>query len=100
MRTCSRRGGVKAKASENLEAALRLLERGLLNAAASRLYFAVFQAAIHALQARSRGPMEGGAGIPAWSHVGVQERIATLRGSEDDRRVFKDLRLLRARADY
>ncbi|MCI0586747.1 MAG: HEPN domain-containing protein [Planctomycetes bacterium] len=91
---------MKAKARENLEAALRLLDRGLLNAAASRLYFAAFQSAIHALQARNRVPADAGSGIPAWSHAGVQERIATIRGSEEDRRTFESLRRLRELADY
>ena len=91
---------MKSKARENLEAALRLLERGLLNAAASRLYFAAFQAAIHALRARSRAPAERQAGAGGWSHARVEEAIATVRGNEEDRNVFRAARLLREEADY
>src|SRR5262245_66061511 len=100
MRRLSRRGEVKAKARENLEAALRLLERGLLNASASRLYFAAFQAAIFALQTRSRVPTEREGGARCWSHVRVEQAIATVLGNEEDRRVFSELRHLREKADY
>ncbi len=91
---------MKAKARENLEAALRLLDRGLLNAAASRLYYAVFQAAIHALQSRRRDSAEAPAGGRGWSHAGVQDQIATIRSDDEDQRMFKRLRLLREMADY
>jgi uncharacterized protein (UPF0332 family) len=91
---------VKAKARENLEAALRLLDLGLLNAAASRLYYGAFQAAIHALDEKRRTPLESRRGARGWSHEKVEEHVAEIRGEREDRALFDDSRSLRETADY
>jgi len=91
---------VKAKARENLEAARRLLALGLVNAAASRLYFSVFQAGVHALALRSGSQADVRAGARNWSHGRVEGLVESIRGQVEDRVLFRELRALRERADY
>ncbi len=92
--------GVKAKARENLEAARRLLAIGLLNAAASRLYYSVFQAAVRVLLRRSGLPAAAQGGARAWSHGRVENSVAGIRGQREDGVLFEELRALRERANY
>ncbi len=91
---------MKAKARENLEAARRLLALGLLNAAASRLYYSMFQASVHALVRRSGSPADARRGARAWSHGRVEGLVAGIRGQPEDQVLFQELRALRERADY
>src|SRR5262245_385700 len=92
--------GMKDLAHENLEAARVLLERGLVHAAASRLYYACFQAAVHALNRAGRRPDEIREGLDDWSHRAVAALAQLVRGREDDSHRFRRLRDLRVRADY
>ena len=94
------RKGVKAKALENLEAARRLRGLGLLNAAASRLYYSVFQAAVHVLSRRGGSPADVKRGARNWSHGRVENLVPTIRGQSEDGVLFRELRALRERADY
>ena len=98
--TSPSRADVRAKARENLEAALRLLDRGLVNAAASRLYFAVFQATVHALVKGTGSPAEVQRGARAWSHGRVADEVAGIRGRGEDHDLFQKLRIVREMADY
>ncbi|HET6202898.1 MAG TPA: HEPN domain-containing protein [Planctomycetota bacterium] len=91
---------MKGKARENLEVGLRLLEEGFVDAAANRLYYAVFQAAAYALGRGGRLPSESRGSAAVWDHRIIGDRIALLRGEPDDGRLFRELRSLRERADY
>jgi len=90
---------MKGKARENLEVALRALENGHVNAAASRLYYALFQAAVYALERQGRAPSEFRRGATVWDHRIVGDRIALVRGLPEDGRLFEKLRFLREMAD-
>ncbi len=92
--------GMKDLAHENLEAARILLDRGLVRAAASRLYYAYFQAAIFALVRGGKSPEDSRRGVRYWSHDAVGELVHLVRGRDDDAPRFRDLWDLRVRADY
>lgn len=89
---------MKEKAIQNLEAGNLLLVRGLVDAAASRFYYALFQAAIHALEGKRASPSRPGA--RPWSHRVVGDRIAGVRNRDGDAAFFRKVRDLRGRADY
>ena len=92
--------GMKDLAHENLEAARILLGRGLVHAAASRLYFAFFQASVHALDRAGRRPDDVREGLGYWSHRAVAALVHLARGRDDDTPRLRGLRDLRVRADY
>ena len=89
--------GMKGLAHENLEAARILLDRGLVHAAASRLYYAFFQAAVHALDRAGRKREETRKGLAYWSHKAVGDLVHLARGRGDDSLRSKRLRDLRVR---
>ncbi len=89
---------MRLAARENLAAAFLLFERGLLRAAASRFYFAMFQAVVYSLAKRGERPPGGRDSY--WSHDLVERAAATVRGSEADALLFGHLRDMRVRADY
>ncbi|HET6203495.1 MAG TPA: HEPN domain-containing protein [Planctomycetota bacterium] len=91
---------MKAKALQNLRAGALLFDRGLYDAAASRYYYAVFQACVHALEGRGLTPGTTIPGARRWDHPTVRVRAAAVRDRPEDERFFEDLRLLRERADY
>lgn len=91
---------MQGKARENLEAGLLLLEAGLVNAAASRLYYALFQAAVYALERQGKTPARLRRGARRWDHRMVGERASLVRGLAEDAVLFDELRDLRGRADY
>jgi uncharacterized protein (UPF0332 family) len=92
--------GMRDLANENLEAARILLQRGLVHAAASRFYYAYFQAAIHALVSAGRKPSDARTGLEYWSHEAVHDLVHLARGRADDSLRFEQLQDLRVRADY
>ncbi|MGH7149590.1 MAG: hypothetical protein ACREIU_02770 [Planctomycetota bacterium] len=92
--------GRKDLAHENLEAARILLDRGLVRSAASRLYFALLQAAIFALGRAGRTPADSRKGLRYGSHDAVGDLVHLVRGREDDTARFQSLRDLRVRADH
>jgi len=87
------------KAREFLQVAELCLERGFYNSAASRAYYAMFQAAMAALDF-------AGLGREAWSHGGLQSMFAselTKRRKVYRNRLAKylyDSHRLRLQADY
>lgn len=96
-------GTFLAKALECLAGARTAYENGRFNNAANRSYYAVFQAAIHALQ------MEGirlPGGATQWGHDFVASQFTGLlihrrhRYETSLRDVIADNRTLRADADY
>lgn len=88
------------KARRTLRAARRLLEQGFVDDAASRLYFAVFQAAVFALERQGREPGDFRSGAGKWGHRMVRKLATLVRGRAEDRVLFDQLFGLRVTADY
>ena len=91
---------MREKARQNLEAARLLVERGLFDAAASRLYYAAFQAAVWALGRQGLRPDSIRLGARHWDHSMVAESASLVRGRPEDVLLFRQLRRLRTHADY
>jgi hypothetical protein len=91
---------VGCKALRTLDAALGLHRRGLLDDAASRFYFALFQATIFALERRGERASDHRPGSSGWTHWMVVRSIARVRGFPRDELLCAQLRRLRLRADY
>jgi len=93
--------GMREKALVSLEAAARLLDQGYVDPAASRLYYATFQASVHAYETRlGRRPGDFRLGEKEWRHDLVGGNAALIRGRREDVRFIRALRDLRERADY
>lgn len=91
---------LKHKARDNLRAGETLAALGLPDPAASRYYYAMFQAAVHALSRRGWTPGRLQSGAIEWSHVVVMNNVSLVRGRRTDAAFFKVMRELRTRADY
>src|SRR5437870_1883034 len=91
---------LKDKALENLAAGELLLGQGLVNSAASRLYYAMYEAGVHKLTQQGRTPGETRSGAVEWDHSMVQNNAGLLRGRRSDRLLFHAMRTLRVVADY
>jgi uncharacterized protein (UPF0332 family) len=88
------------KARRTLRIALHLLEIGALDDAASRMYYAVFQAAVETLRRQGRSPSDLRKGAKDWDHEMVGRNAAFVRGRAEDDNLLRRLRELRERADY
>ena len=91
---------LKHKARNNLRAGEALATLGLLDPAASRYYYAMYQAAVHTLARRGWTPGRLQSGAVDWSHVVVMNNASLLRGRGSDRYLFGAMRDLRTQADY
>lgn len=91
---------MKEKARKSLEDGLHLLERGSVDSASNRLYFALFQAAIHGLERIGLEPADFRAGASRWDHGTIARQILLVRGRREDAELFKTVRDLRVDADY
>jgi len=91
---------VKNKAEKNLSAAEFLIERKLFDPAASRVYYAAFQAAVVGLAAVPLQPSDARAGATYWNHDMVLQTIYRVRKSRADEHLMKTLKGLREKADY
>ena len=91
---------MRRKALENLDLGLLLLDLGYTDGAANRLYFAVFQAAVYALERKGLRPWHLQPGSHRWRHVVVRRQVLPLRGRREDAVVFSELWRLRTKADY
>lgn len=91
---------LKDKAFENLAAGERLFEDGRFNAAASRYYYAAFQAAVVRFGALGRTPGSLRSGAERWDHASIANNVSLLRGRREDGRLYRDLMRLRIKADY
>jgi len=91
---------VKEKPRRSLAEALLLLERGYVDGAASRLYYAAFQAAVHGLEKQGRKPSDFRPGATLWEHRTVVARAGLVRGLHEDVILLQDLLEMRRRADY
>lgn len=88
------------KARRTLKIALHLLEIGALDDAASRMYYAAFQAAVEALRCQGRAPSDFRRGAEDWDHEMVGRNASLVRGRPEDAILLRRLRDLRERADY
>jgi len=91
---------VREKARQNLKAGRVLLDAGLLDAAASRFYYAAFQAAVYALERQGRRPSDFRGGARRWEHRMVAGVGNLARGRVGDDVLLDDLRRIREDADY
>jgi hypothetical protein len=90
---------VKDKARANLKATMTLVEQDLLDPAMSRLYYALFQAGVHALEAGGKRPQDLGP-YSEWKHETVCGNASLVRGRKDDRILYTQAKGLRVQADY
>jgi uncharacterized protein (UPF0332 family) len=84
-------------------AAFRLLFQAgdeLLDSAAGRLYYAVFQAATAELERQGRRPRDFQSGALRWSHDMVRNNASLIRGRASDRTLIGELFTIRVRGDY
>ena len=91
---------LKDKAVENLAAGDLLFDRGHVNAAASRYYYAMYQAAVHRLTQRGFRPERIRSGAVEWDHSMVLNNTRWLRKSWRDNLLYLEMRRLRSGADY
>lgn len=91
---------LRHKAKDNLRAGEALAALGLVDPATSRYYYAMYQAAVHALTRRGWTPGRLQSGAVDWSHVVVMHNASLLRGRRTDRFLFEAMRDLRVQADY
>jgi uncharacterized protein (UPF0332 family) len=90
---------VLEKAKRNVAAARCLVAASFVDAAASRLYYALFQAAIHHFTAHGLASTDLGPYLD-WKHSAVKNHVYRIRGSHSDARLFRDAYALRVSADY
>lgn len=91
---------LKDKAVTNLRAGEALLALGLVDPAASRYYYALYQASVHALTELGRAPGGVRSGAVEWDHSMVMNNVKGIRGRWSDRDGYEAVRRLRTRADY
>lgn len=91
---------LRDKSVENLAAGELLFERGHVNAATSRFYYAMYQAAVSGLDRAGYVAGRIRSGALEWDHSMVENNIAVCRTSREDRLLFMRMRKLRTRADY
>src|SRR5438105_2013613 len=90
---------LKDKAVANLRAGDVLFAAGLVDPAASRYYYALYQAAVHALTRLGWTPARVRSGAVEWEHSMVRNFVSTVRGRRSDRDLYQEMRELRERAD-
>lgn len=88
------------KALASLAAGDLLLERGFPDDAASRYYYAMYRAAVHALTEQGRRPGQVRSGAVEWDHSMVENNASWCRSNWRDRALYMAMRRLRAQADY
>jgi len=91
---------LKHKARNNLRAGEALAALGLPDPAASRYYYAMYQAAVHALTRDGWTPGRLQSGAVQWGHVMLMNCVSLVRGRGADRALFETMRRLRTTADY
>jgi len=90
---------VKNKARANLKASRTLIAEDLVDPAMSRLYYALFQAGVHALKKGGWTPRKLGP-YGEWKHSTVREGAYLMRSDHGDRILFQEACALREQADY
>jgi uncharacterized protein (UPF0332 family) len=93
---------VKKKAVASLAACKALVQRDLADSAMNRLYYALYQAGVEALERQGRSPkgLDGDSIDGRWSHPFFRKNGSLLRGDSKDSKLFKTAFELRVRADY
>ena len=91
---------LKDKALENLAAGELLLGRGFPNAAARRLYYSMYQAAVHRFAVLRLEPTKLRSGAVDWDHSMVENNTKKLGGDWRDKALYAQMRRLRSQADY
>jgi uncharacterized protein (UPF0332 family) len=91
---------LKDKSAMNLQAGEILAAAGLVDASASRYYYAMYQAAVHRLAALGLTPGRLESGAVQWSHAMVANNVLLVRKRRSDRDLYAALRTMRQRADY
>ncbi len=84
----------------NLRAGEALAALGLADPAASRMYYALFQSAVHALRRRGLRPERLRSGAVHWDHAMVRNNVWAVRGRRSDRELLREMLDLRKLADY
>jgi len=91
---------LKNKASNNLRAGEALAVLGLVDPAASRYYYAMFQAAVHRLTVLGWTPGRLERGAVKWTHTMVANNVLLVRKRRSDRDLYAEMRNMREDADY
>ncbi len=91
---------LRDKARDNLRAGEALAALRLVDPATSRYYYAMYQAAVHALTRKGWTPGRLQSGALDWAHVVVMNNASLLRGRRSVRSLFDAMRELRMQADY
>ena len=91
---------MREKAKINLRVARDLAESGLFDPAATRMYYALYQAFVFRLADRGLRPQALKSGATWWEHDMVQNNSKAARGRSSDRLLFEKARILRVQADY
>lgn len=91
---------LKDKATINLRAGEALFALAMNDPAASRCYYALYQASVHALTRAGWTPGRLQSGALEWSHVVVMNNMYLVRRRRSDRALFETMRALRTQADY
>lgn len=91
---------LKDKALASLAAGDLLLAGGIPDDAASRYYYAMYRAAVHALTKRGKRPGSIRSGAIEWDHSMIENNAGMLRRRPDDRWLYVEMRNLRTLADY
>jgi len=91
---------LKDKALTSLAVGDLLLDRGFPDDAASRYYYAMYRASVHALMVRGVRPSQVRSGAVQWDHSMIENNAGLLRGNRDDHRLYREMRALRVMADY
>jgi uncharacterized protein (UPF0332 family) len=91
---------MRDKARESLRAAEVFFDADCVDPAASRLYYAVFQAAVDWLTRMGRRPEELSLGADRWRHETIVGNASLFRRRLGDVRLLRALHSLRVQADY
>lgn len=92
---------MREKARSSLIAGVKLLEAGLVDSATSRLYYALFQAAVYAFETKlGKGPGDLTLGMTRWGHAIVARNAFLIRRRKSDEALLLKTRSLRFNADY
>jgi len=91
---------LKDKAVTNLRAGEALSALGLVDPAASRYYYSMYQAAVHRFAELGLTPGRIRSGAVEWDHSMVMNNVSLVRGRRSDRIVYQAMRELRRLADY
>src|SRR5262245_61693810 len=91
---------LKDKALTSLAVGDLLLERGFPDDAASRYYYAMYRAAVHALTAKGHRPERLRSGAVDWDHSMVENNVSMCRRNPKHRLLYMQMRRLRVLADY